>query len=183
MFEREPDTGWVAPAWGFGTIAGGRAHSGVGTGGQGQASHDQLTPDRHVIDLVREDAVMTSLSTATPIAFIQTADSAASRQFYAETLALPLGPQDDFATVYDLAGVILRVTTIAGYTAGPHPVLGWRVADIAATVAALTVRGVRFTVYDGFGQDDLGIWTAPDGGARVAWFNDPDGNVLSLTQS
>lgn len=126
---------------------------------------------------------MSSLANARPVTFIMTADAAASRAFYETALALPLGPQDDFATVYDLAGAILRVTEIAGFVAGAHPVLGWKVDDIAATVAGLAARGVVFTVYDGFGQDDLGIWTSPDGSAKVAWFNDPDGNVLSLTQS
>ncbi|MBC7521487.1 MAG: VOC family protein [Sandarakinorhabdus sp.] len=110
-----------------------------------------------------------------------TTDPAASCAFYQVTLALPLGPQDDFATVYDLAGATLRVTHIPGFVAAPHPALGWHVADIAATVAELGAKGVRFTIYDGMGQDTLGIWTAL-GGARIAWFNDPDGNVLSLTQ-
>lgn len=64
----------------------------------------------------------------------------------------------------------------------PHPVLGWDVADIHATVAALTARGVKFTIYDGMGQDAAGVWTAPDGKAKVAWFSDPDGNLLSLSE-
>ncbi|OYU14776.1 MAG: glyoxalase [Alphaproteobacteria bacterium PA4] len=123
-----------------------------------------------------------ALALATPVTFIITADAARSRRFYAETLGLPLGAQDNFATVYGLAGTILRVTEVPGFVAGPHPVLGWKVADIAATVTALTAAGVAFTIYDGFGQDAQGIWTSPDGVAKVAWFNDPDGNVLSLTQ-
>ena len=126
---------------------------------------------------------MSALTSATPVTFILTADPVASRAFYADTLGLPLGPQDAFATVYDLGHCILRVTEIPGFTAGPQPVLGWKIEDIGATVAALTAKGVTFTIYDGFGQDTLGIWTAPDGSAKVAWFNDPDGNVLSLTHS
>jgi catechol 2,3-dioxygenase-like lactoylglutathione lyase family enzyme len=126
---------------------------------------------------------MLALASATPVTFILTTDPAASRTFYADILGLPLGPQDDFATVYDLGHCILRVTKIPGFAAGPHPVLGWKVDDIEASVAALTAKGVAFTIYEGFGQDALGIWTAPNGAARVAWFNDPDGNVLSLTQS
>ena len=125
---------------------------------------------------------MTSLAFATPVTFIMTADAARSRAFYAETLALPLGAQDDFAVVYGLGNTILRVTEISDFAAGPHPALGWRVDDIAAVVAALTAKGVAFTIYEGFGQDASGIWTAPGGVAKVAWFNDPDGNVLSLTQ-
>jgi catechol 2,3-dioxygenase-like lactoylglutathione lyase family enzyme len=126
---------------------------------------------------------MTALAFATPVTFVLTADPVVSKAFYAGTLALPLGVQDDFATVYDLGTCILRVTEIAGFVAAPHPVLGWKVDDIAATVADLTTKGIAFTLYDGFGQDALGIWTAPDGVAKVAWFTDPDGNVLSLTQS
>jgi catechol 2,3-dioxygenase-like lactoylglutathione lyase family enzyme len=126
---------------------------------------------------------MSALASATPVTFILTGDPAASQAFYTDTLGLPLGPQDAFATVYDLGSCILRVTDIPGFSAGPHPVLGWKVDDIAASVAALTAKGVTFTIYEGFGQDPLGIWTAPDGSAKVAWFNDPDGNVLSLTQS
>ena len=66
--------------------------------------------------------------------------------------------------------------------APPHTVLGWQVQDIAAAVLALSAMGVKFTIYDGFGQDHLGIWTAPGSCDQVAWFLDPDGNNLSLTQ-
>ncbi|MFZ4689743.1 MAG: VOC family protein [Polymorphobacter sp.] len=125
---------------------------------------------------------MSSLANARPVTFIMTRDATVSRGFYEKMLGLPLGPQDDFATVYDLGHTTLRVTHIPDWQAGPHPALGWHVTDIAATVTALTAAGVVFTIYDGFGQDALGIWTAPDGSAKVAWFNDPDGNVLSLTQ-
>ncbi|WP_185965093.1 VOC family protein [Glacieibacterium frigidum] len=122
------------------------------------------------------------LSSATPVTFIQTRDAAASAAFYQSVLGLPLGKQDDFATVYDLGCAILRVTHIPNWTAGGHPALGWHVEDIAAACTALRDKGVVFTIYEGFGHDALGIWTAPDGGAKVAWFADPDGNVLSLTQ-
>jgi catechol 2,3-dioxygenase-like lactoylglutathione lyase family enzyme len=125
---------------------------------------------------------MSSLATARPVAFIMTADPARSRAWYEGTLDLPLGPQDAFATVYDLGGATLRVTHIPDWQAGAHPALGWHVADIVATVTELRARGVAFTIYPGFGQDALGIWTSPGGDAKVAWLNDPDGNVLSLTQ-
>lgn len=125
---------------------------------------------------------MAPLASAPPVIFVITRDQAASAAFYGGTLGLRLGRQDDFATVYDLAGTILRVTEVAGFAAGAHPVLGWSVPDITATCAELRDKGVAFIIYPGFGQDDLGIWTAPDGVARVAWFADPDGNVLSLTQ-
>ncbi len=124
-----------------------------------------------------------SLTSAKAVAFIMTRDRAISEAYYGDTLGLTRLPGDDFAAVFDMAGTILRITEIPDWTAGPHPALGWHVDDIVAVVTALTAKGVSFTVYDGYGQDALGIWTAPDGSAKVAWFSDPDGNVLSLTQS
>lgn len=123
------------------------------------------------------------LADATPITFVITRDRKTSEAFYGETLGLRRLPGDPFAAVFDLAGVPLRLTEVPGHTPSPHPVLGWRVADIKATVQALTAKGVSMNIYEGMGQDELGIWTAPDGSAKVAFFNDPDGNGLSLTQS
>jgi catechol 2,3-dioxygenase-like lactoylglutathione lyase family enzyme len=122
------------------------------------------------------------LADAPPIAFIITGDRTASEAFYGATLGLRRLPGDPFAAVFDLAGAKLRVTQVPGHVAGAHPVLGWQVADIEASVDALAARGVGFTVYEGMGQDARGIWTSPDGAARIAFFPDPDGNVLSLTQ-
>lgn len=126
---------------------------------------------------------MPSLAAATPLTFIITRDAAKARAFYADTLGLNFVRQDAFATVFDLAGASLRVSEVADFQPAQHSVLGWQVNDIAATVRALVAKGITFTVYDGLGQDDLGIWIAPDIGDKVAWFKDPDGNVLSLTQS
>ena len=123
------------------------------------------------------------LADAPPIAFVITRDRKASEIFYGGTLGLRRLPGDDFAAVFDLAGVKLRVTEVPGHEAGQHPVLGWQVADIEAIVDALAGKGVEFTIYEGMGQDSRGIWTAPGGAAKVAFFPDPDGNVLSLTQS
>jgi catechol 2,3-dioxygenase-like lactoylglutathione lyase family enzyme len=118
-----------------------------------------------------------------PVTFIMTRDRKASAAFYRDVVGLTPGQDDPFAAVFDLGGAILRITEIPDWSAGPHPALGWHVADIEASVRALTANGVTMTIYPGFGQDALGIWTAPGGSAKVAWFNDPDGNVLSLTQS
>jgi len=123
------------------------------------------------------------LADAPSIAFVITGDRKASEAFYGGTLGLRRLPGDPFAAVFDLAGVKLRVTEVPGHVAAQHPVLGWQVRDIAATVDELAGKGVQFTVYEGMGQDARGIWTSPDGAARVAFFPDPDGNVLSLTQS
>jgi catechol 2,3-dioxygenase-like lactoylglutathione lyase family enzyme len=115
------------------------------------------------------------------VTFIVTRDRAAARAFYGGTLGFALTSEDDFAAVFDLNGTMLRVSTVKDHVAQGHTVLGWDVPDIASAVRALREQGVAFTVYDGFGQDDLGIWCAP-GGTRIAWFKDPDGNTLSLTQ-
>ena len=122
------------------------------------------------------------LADASPIALVITRDRAVAETFYGETLGLRRLPGDDFAAVFDLAGVKLRLTEVPGHAPSAHPVLGWEVADIEATVTALTEKGVRFTIYEGMGQDARGIWTAPGGAAKVAFFADPDGNGLSLTQ-
>ncbi len=123
------------------------------------------------------------LANATPVTFINTANRMVSETFYREMLGLRFIADDGFAAVFDLAGATLRITQLEGFVAGPHPALGWSVPDIDAAMQALVVRGVTPTIYEGFGQDALGIWTAPDGIAKVAWFNDPDGNVLSLTEA
>ena len=122
------------------------------------------------------------LADARPIAMITTSDRKAAEAFYAGTLGLRRKGDDGFAALFDLAGVTLRLTEGPGYTAPPHPVLGWDVPDIDSAVAALTANGVAMNVYEGLGQDERGIWTAPDSSCKVAFFNDPDGNGLSLTQ-
>ncbi|MDQ8756624.1 VOC family protein [Sphingosinicella sp. LHD-64] len=122
------------------------------------------------------------LADARPVAMITTGNRKVAEPFYADTLGLRRTGDDGFAALFDLAGVTLRLTEVPGYTAPPHPVLGWEVADMEATVAALTAGGVAMNIYEGLGQDDRGIWTAPDGSCKVAFFNDPDGNGLSLTQ-
>ncbi len=123
------------------------------------------------------------LADARPVAMVTTADRKSAERFYAEALGLRRQGDDGFAALFDLAGVTLRLTEVPGYVAPPHPVLGWEVADMAAAVAALRANGVTMNVYEGLGQDGNGIWTAPDGSCRVAFFSDPDGNGLSLTQT
>ncbi|MDE8653766.1 VOC family protein [Novosphingobium album (ex Liu et al. 2023)] len=126
---------------------------------------------------------MSGLGEAQAISFVLTADRARAWPFYAETLGLPVIAQDDFAVTFALAGgAILRLTDLPGHAAQDHTVLGWSVPDIRAAAADLRARGVTFRIYEGFGQDADGIWEAPGGGAKVAWFCDTDGNVLSLTE-
>lgn len=118
-----------------------------------------------------------------PLCFIATTDRARAKLFYADVLGLKLLGEDEHAVTFDLGNrTPMRLTTVADHRASGHTVLGWHVADIRATVAALKASGVTFKIYDGFGQDADGIWNSPGGGASVAWFADPDGNLLSLTQ-
>ncbi len=118
-----------------------------------------------------------------PCCFVITANRAKSKPFYAEVLGLRLLGEDNHAATFDLGNrTPMRLTEVAGYAAAGHTVLGWHVADIHTALYDLRAKGVIFTIYDGFGQDADGVWSSPDGGAKVAWFPDPDGNVLSLTQ-
>ena len=114
------------------------------------------------------------------MAFVGTRDSDRARTFYRDKLGLPLVFEDHFALQFDSGGVALRVARVPELTPAKYTVLGWVVPDIAAAVKALQQAGIVFERYE-FEQDELGIWTAPSG-ARVAWFKDPDGNILSLSQ-
>ena len=115
------------------------------------------------------------------IAFVPATDLARARGFYEHTLGLRFVEQNDFAAVFDANGTMLRVTAVSTVANPGYTVLGWRVADIGAAVTALILKGVTFTMYDGMDQDLDGIWTTP-AGDKVAWFTDPDGNNISLTQ-
>jgi catechol 2,3-dioxygenase-like lactoylglutathione lyase family enzyme len=115
------------------------------------------------------------------VAFAAASDLDRARVFYEQVLGLSVAEHDDFACVLDANGTMLRVTAVPEVRRADYTVLGWRVADIAAAVRDLAARGVVFLRYDGMDQDGDGVWTAP-GGDKVAWFADPDGNILSLTQ-
>lgn len=124
-----------------------------------------------------------TLSSAPPIAFVLTRNRAVTQPFYSDVLGLTLRSQDAYAAVYDLNGVTLRLTTVQDHSPTPHTVLGWAVPDVRAAAQELAIKGVRFNIYPGFGQDDLGVWTSPDGKVKIIWFNDPEGNGLSLTEA
>jgi catechol 2,3-dioxygenase-like lactoylglutathione lyase family enzyme len=115
------------------------------------------------------------------IGFVATQNPARACQFYAETLGLELVSDDPFALVFDVNGTMLRVQKVQEVVPAKYTALGWEVSDIAAVVKELTKRGVRFERYEGLAQDALAVWTSPSG-AKVAWFKDLDGNVLSLSQ-
>ena len=123
------------------------------------------------------------LDSATPVAFVSVASREEGRAFYEGVLGIPHRSSDDYGDFYALSnGAVLRLTPLSDFTPIPHPVLGWNVPDIRAVVTELKAKGISFTVYEGMGQDELGIWTAPDGRAKVAFFSDPFGNVLSLAE-
>ena len=116
------------------------------------------------------------------MAFAPTLDAKKARPFYEDMLGLHVLSQDNFALALDANGIMLRVTNVpSSFKPQPFTILGWQVPDIAAAVSALKQKGVHFKSYGLPTQDAEGIWTAP-GGAKIAWFKDPDGNILSLTQ-
>lgn len=115
------------------------------------------------------------------IAFVPARDLARAKQFYRDTLDLKLISEDAFALVFEAAGTMLRIARVKELNPANYTVLGWEVDDIARAVKELQNTGVKLERYPGMPQDDLGIWNSPSG-ARVAWFKDPDGNTLSLTQ-
>jgi catechol 2,3-dioxygenase-like lactoylglutathione lyase family enzyme len=114
------------------------------------------------------------------IALVATVDAARARAFYEDTLGLHFIADEPHAVVFDAHGIMLRIQKVEKVTVGSGTALGWKVADIAATARALAANGVRFERYGGMKQDDLGVWSS--GRAKVAWFKDPDGQTLSLTQ-
>jgi catechol 2,3-dioxygenase-like lactoylglutathione lyase family enzyme len=121
------------------------------------------------------------LAGARLVAFVATSDLERATAFYEGVLGLPVVERDAFACVVEGGGTRLRLTLTADVQPAPYTVLGWEVDELTAAVRALTDRGVRFERFDRMEQDGAGVWVAPSG-ARVAWFKDPDGNVLSLTQ-
>ena len=125
---------------------------------------------------------MAVLTNATPIGIICVRDRERAKTFYRDVLGLSLVHEDNFAAVFEVGGISIRVSTVPDFTPHEHTVMGFQVADISDTVKALVFKGVTFNIYDGFDQDAQGIWNAPGNAVRVAWFKDPDGNVLSVTQ-
>ena len=116
------------------------------------------------------------------IGFIPTRDAAGARAFYENTLGLRFVSDDKFALVFDSNGTTIRVVRAPEFTPLPFTLLGWEVPDIEAAVDDLAAKGVQFTRYSFLQQSPSGVWTAPGNAARVAWFPDPDGNLLSLSQ-
>jgi len=115
------------------------------------------------------------------VAFIQITNVEKARAFYEGILGLRFVKDDGFAAVFDANGIMVRAAKTKEFTPLQATVLGWEVANIEEKVRGLRDRGVRFEVFGFFKQDELGIWTAPTGD-KVAWFKDPDGNILSVSE-
>jgi catechol 2,3-dioxygenase-like lactoylglutathione lyase family enzyme len=116
-----------------------------------------------------------------PVLFVATAKVESSRAFYERVLGLAFVADEPYALVFRIGRSMLRIQKVDRVPKVPYTVLGWAVRNIRSTVRRLTEAGVAFQRYDDLAQDDDGVWRSP-GGARVAWFQDPDGNTLSLTQ-
>lgn len=121
------------------------------------------------------------LGTTNIVAFVSISDAAKARAFYEGVLGLKFVKDDGFALVFDANGIMVRAAKVKEVTLQQGTVLGWQVNDIENKVRALTAKGVKFEVFGFLKQDELGIWSSPTGD-KVAWFKDPDGNILSLSQ-
>lgn len=115
------------------------------------------------------------------VTFLLTQNPDAATKFYRDTLGLTYVRDDGYALVFDIKGIQLRISKVPEFTPAKHTVLGWETGDIALEIAGLVKKGVSFEYYPNMGQDELGVCTFP-GGGKVAWFKDPDGNLLSISQ-
>lgn len=127
------------------------------------------------------------LGSAELVAFVPTTDGGRAKTFYVDVLGLTFVSDDQFALVLNANGTTVRVSKVPGFTPHKFTVLGWGVSDIEKVVIELTENGVKFENFGLPGQDERGIWLAPavdnaTAQARVAWFKDPDGNLLSVTE-
>lgn len=127
------------------------------------------------------------LSVASPISFVLSKNHHVASAWYGDVLGLVKLSDDPFATTFRLGGeestATLRLTTVPDFKPSLHSVLGFHVSPIDTVMASLKEKGVSFIIYEGFGQDEKGVWASPDGHYRLAWFNDPEGNNLSLIET
>ena len=114
-------------------------------------------------------------------AFVPTVRPDKAKLFYESILGLKLLSEDNFALEFEANGTLLRVIIVEQLNPQLFTVLGWNVEDISSTIKSLNEKNIFFEKYEFLQQDDLGRWLSP-GGSKVAWFKDPDGNILSLTE-
>jgi catechol 2,3-dioxygenase-like lactoylglutathione lyase family enzyme len=114
-------------------------------------------------------------------AFVPTTNAKKAKAFYGGILGLTLLSEDEYALEYNSNGTLLRVTLVPELKPQSFTILGWNVPDIYAIIKLLNIKGIQCNKYDNLEQDNLGVWNSP-GGSKVAWFRDPDDNVLSITE-
>lgn len=125
-----------------------------------------------------------SLATSLPIAFIPTQEPEAARKFYEQTVGLKFVTDNDFAIVFRVGPepqAMLRIVRARGFSPALYTIFGWEVENVEQSVDELLGKGIQFLRYGHFEQDARNIWNAPDG-SRIAWFQDPDGNTLSISE-
>ncbi|PHR91220.1 MAG: glyoxalase [Robiginitomaculum sp.] len=113
--------------------------------------------------------------------FLATVKAEECLAFYTQVLGLDLREENDFALVFDLKGVELRISKVPTFNTMPFTVLDWQVPDLSSAMDELEERGVKFEHYDQMGMDERNVWSSPDG-TKIAWFKDPDGNILSISE-
>ena len=123
------------------------------------------------------------LEAAKPAVVICTRNRDRAAAFYRDKLGLAMVQEDNLASVFNVGGITVRVSTVADFLPHEHTILGFQVPDVTEAVKALREKGVMFKRFPNFPQDELGILTVPGATAQVAWLNDPDGNVLSVTNA
>jgi catechol 2,3-dioxygenase-like lactoylglutathione lyase family enzyme len=127
---------------------------------------------------VRRENMLASMNM---IGFLLTKDYEKARAFYEGNLGFEFVSLDQFALVMQAGKSMIRIVKVPTFTPLQSTVLGWEVDDIEAIVDWLTKRGVVFEKYPFVEDKERGIWTAP-GGSKVAWFKDPDGNVMGVSE-
>ena len=116
------------------------------------------------------------------VAFVPTNDAQKSKAFYKDVLGLKFVSDDGFALVFNANGTMIRIARAGKFTPQQFTILGWQVKKIEQVVKKMQAKGVEFLHFPGMGQGESGVWNAPDGAAKVAWFRDPDGNTLSVSE-
>ena len=116
------------------------------------------------------------------VAFVPTNDAKKSKAFYKDVLGLKFVSDDGFALVFNANGTMIRIARASKFTPQQFTILGWQVKKIEQVVKKMQAKGVEFLHFPGMGQAESGVWNAPDGAAKVAWFKDPDGNTLSVSE-
>lgn len=114
--------------------------------------------------------------------FLATTKPEACLEFYTKTMGLELVEDGEYALVFSLKGAELRISKVPAFTPHPFTVLDWIVDDLDAAMTLLESKDVKFEIFKGMGQDERGVWQVPGGETRIAWFKDPDDNVLSVSQ-